>query len=182
VKALIVLLMCLALPLPLPVLAQDWKLDTAKSQVRFVIKQMNVPTEGGFRRFTAQASFDPTKPEAGRFRVDVDTASVDTGSAEGDDEVKRPAWFDAKNHPWATFIAKSVRRDAEGRYTAFGDLGIKGQNRALAASFTLTRQGNGWLAQGRFPLKRSSYGIGGGDWADVVADDLEVRFNLLLLP
>jgi len=180
VKALFVLLMCLALPLP--VSAQDWKLDPAKSQVRFVIKQMNVPTEGGFRRFTGQVSFDPAKPEAGRFRVDVDTASIDTGSAEGDDEVKRPAWFDAKKHPWATFIAKSVRRDAEGRYTAFGDLSIKGQSRALTAPFTLTRQGSGWQAQGRFPLKRGTYGIGGGDWAEVVADDLEVRFNLLLLP
>jgi polyisoprenoid-binding protein YceI len=168
--------------LPLSVLAQDWKVDAGKSQVRFAIKQMNVPTEGGFRRFTAQASFDPAKPEAGRFRVDVDTASIDTGSAEGDDEVKRPAWFDVKNHPWAIFIARSVRHDAEGRYTAFGDLSIKGQSRALAVPFTLTRQGNGWQAVGRFPLKRSAYGIGGGDWADVVADDLEVRFNLVLFP
>ena len=177
-KSLVVLLMCLALP----VSAQDWKLDAAKSQVRFVIKQMNVPTEGGFLRFTAQASFDPAKPEAGHFRVDVDTASIDSGSAEGDDEVKRPAWFDVKKHPKATFIAKSVRRDAEGRYTAFGDLSIKGQSRPLVAPFTLTRQGSAWLAQGRFPMKRTAYGIGGGDWADVVADDLEVRFNLILLP
>ena len=179
-KALIVLLMSLVLPLP--VSAQDWKLDAGKSQVRFVIKQMNVPTEGGFRRIVSQASFDPAKPETGHFRVDVDIASIDTGSAEGDDEAKRPAWFDAKNHPWATFIARTVRRDAEGRYTAFGDLSIKGQSRALAAPFTLARQGSGWLAQGRFSLKRSAYGIGGGDWGDVVADDLEVRFNLVLLP
>lgn len=177
-KTLFLLLMCLAVP----ALAQDWKLDAANSQVRFVIKQMNVPTEGAFRRVLARAGFDPAKPEAGRFRVDVDTSSIDTGSAEGDDEVKRPAWFDVKNHPWATFIAKNVRRDAEGRYTAFGDLHIKGRSLALAAPFTLTRQGTGWLAQGRFPLKRSAYGIGGGDWADVVADDMEVRFNLVFLP
>lgn len=172
----------LLLALALPAWGQDWKLDAGKSQVRFLIKQMNVPTEGGFRRFIAQASFDPAKPEAGRFRVDVDTASIDTGSVEGDDEVRRPAWFDAKRHPWATFIARSVRRDAEGRYTASGDLSIKGLNRALSAPFTLTRQGGGWLAQGHFPLKRSAYGIGGGDWADVVADDVDVRFSLLLLP
>lgn len=172
------ILLCLALPAA----AQDWKLDAGKSQVRFLIKQMNVPTEGGFRRVLARASFDPAKPEAGSFRVDVDIASIDTGSDEGNDEVKRPAWFDAKNHPWATFIARSVRRDAEGRYTAFGELSIKGQNRPLAAPFTLTRQGAGWLARGVFPLKRGAYGIGGGDWGDVVADDLEVRFNLVLLP
>ncbi len=177
-KTLFVLLVSLALPAA----AQDWKLDAGKSRIQFVIKQMNVPTEGSFRRFIAHASFDPAKPEAGRFRVDVDTASADTGSAEGDDEVRRPAWFDSKAHPWAIFSARNVRREADGRYTAIGDLDIKGQSRALAAPFTLTRQGNAWLAQGRFPLKRSTYGIGGGDWADVVADELEVRFNLLLLP
>jgi polyisoprenoid-binding protein YceI len=176
------ILLTLLLGLPLTVLAQDWKLDPGKSRIGFTIKQMNVASEGGFRRFIAQAAFDPAKPEAGHFRVDVDTASVDTGSAEGDDEVKRPAWFDSKAHPWATFIAKSVRRDGEGRYTASGELSIKGISRPLAAPFTLTRQGSGWLAAGRFPLKRASYGIGGGDWNDVVADDLEVRFNLLLLP
>lgn len=172
----------LLMALAVPVWAQDWKLDAANSHVLFVIKQMNVPSEGGFARVSAKASFDPAKPEAGRFRVDVDTNSIDTGSAEGNDEVKRPAWFDAKKYPWASFVAKRVQRDAEGRYTAFGDLSIKGQSRPLAAPFTLSRQGNGWLARGRFPLKRTAYGIGGGDWGDVVADDLEVRFSLLLLP
>lgn len=172
----------LLLLLAFPAAAQDWKLDAGKSQVRFLIKQMNVPTEGGFRRVLARANFDPAKPEAGSFRVDVDVASIDTGSTEGDDEVKRPAWFDAKKHPWATFIARNVRRDGEGRYTAFGDLGIKGQSRPLAAPFTLTRAGGGWQVLGRFPLKRGDYGIGGGDWGDVVADELEVRFNLTLLP
>lgn len=177
-KTWLTLLLCL----PLAALAQDWKLDPGRSRIGFTIKQMNVASEGGFRRFVAQAAFDPARPEAGHFRVDVDTASVDTGSAEGDDEVKRPSWFDAKVHPWATFIAKSVRRDGEGHFTASGELSIKGISRPLAAPFTLTRQGNGWVAAGRFPLQRSSYGIGGGDWNEVVADALEVRFNLVLVP
>lgn len=172
----------LLLILSVPAWAQEWKLDPVKSQVRFVIKQMNVPTEGGFHRFTMQASFDPGKPEAGRFRVDVDTASIDTGSPEGDDEVKRPAWFDVKKYPKASFVSKSLKREADGRYSVQGELGIKGVTRAFTTSVTLTRQGAGWLAQGRFPLKRGTWGIGGGEWGEVVADDLEVRFNLVLLP
>ena len=170
------------LVLATPTWAQDWKLDPAKSQVRFVIKQMNVPMEGGFKRFTVQAAFDPARPETGRFRVEVDTASIDSGTVEGDDEVKRPAWFDVKKHPKATFVSRSMKREADGRYSVQGDLSIKGITRPFATAASLTRQGTGWLAQGRFPLKRSTYGIGGGDWDDVVADDLEVRFNLVLIP
>ena len=168
--------------LALPAWAQDWSLDAGKSQVGFLIKQMNVPTVGGFKRFTSQVSFDPSSPEAGHFRVDVDTASIDTGSVEGDEEVRRPAWFDTAHHPRASFVARSVRRDAEGRYTASGELSIKGQSRALSVPFSLTRQGAGWQALGHFPLKRTAYGIGGGDWADVVANELDVRFKLVLLP
>jgi polyisoprenoid-binding protein YceI len=162
--------------------AQDWKLDPAHSQVRFVIKQMNVPTEGGFSRLTGHANFDPARPEAGQFQVDVETASIDTGSTEGDEEVQRPAWLDAKRFPYAHFVSKSLTREADGHYTARGDLAIKGIARPVAIPLRLSRQGAGWRAEGRLPLKRSTWGIGGGDWAEVVADDLEVRFNLALLP
>jgi len=167
----------------LPASAQDWKMDAGKSQLSFAIRQMNVPTEGGFKRFTARAVFDPARPEAGSFRIEVDLNSIDTGSDEGDSEVKRPAWFDTARHPKATFTSKSLRKEANGSYTTLGDMSIKGQTRPFASPFSLVRQaGGGWLAQGRFPLKRSDFGIGGGDWDEVVANEVEVRFKIVLLP
>jgi polyisoprenoid-binding protein YceI len=48
-----------------PAWAQDWKVDYGKSEIRFVIKQMNVPVEGGFKRFNVQAKFDAAKPSRG---------------------------------------------------------------------------------------------------------------------
>jgi polyisoprenoid-binding protein YceI len=176
------LLLLLALT-ALPASAQDWKIDAGKSQLGFAIRQMNVPTEGGFKRFVAKANFDPAKPETGSFRIEVDLNSIDTGSDEGDSEVKHPAWFDTARHPKATFTSKSVRKEANGSYTALGDMSIKGQTRPFAAPFSLLRQpGGGWLAQGQFPLKRSDFGIGGGDWDEVVANEANIRFKIILLP
>lgn len=167
----------------LPASAQTWKMDAANSQVGFVITQMNVPSEGGFKRFIAQAIFDPARPEAGRFQIEVDINSIDTGSDEGDSEVKQTAWFDATRHPRAKFVSKSVRKEANGSFTAFGEMTIKGQTRPFTAPFTLLRQpGGGFLAQGRFPLKRSDFGIGAGDWDEVVADAANIRFKIVLLP
>ena len=167
----------------LPVAAQDWKMDAGKSQINFAIRQMNVPTEGGFKRFATKAHFDPARPETGRFQIEVDINSIDTGSDEGDSEVKRPAWFDATRHPKATFVSTRLRKEANGSYTALGDLTIKGQTRAFAAPFSLVRQtGGGFLAQGRFPLKRSDFGIGAGDWDEVVANEADIRFKIILLP
>jgi polyisoprenoid-binding protein YceI len=169
----------------LPAAAQDWQVDYGKSQIGFVIKQMNVPVEGGFGRYNIRATFDPAKPEVGFFRVELDVASINTGSEEGDGEAKRPAWFDAARYPKASFVSKSIRRDAAGRFTVLGDLTIKGRTQPLLVPFLLTPQrGGGWLASGRATLKRSQFDIGGGEWADpsVVADDLEARFKILLNP
>jgi polyisoprenoid-binding protein YceI len=165
--------------------AQEWKVDYAKSQVGFVIKQMNVPVEGGFGRYTVKATFDAAKPELGVFQVDIDIASIDTGSEEGDGEARRPAWFDTARFPTARFLSNSIKREAAGRYTVSGDFTLKGRTRPLNVPVVLTPQrGGGWLVSGRATLKRSHFDIGGGEWADpsVVADDLEARFKLLLKP
>ena len=58
-----------------------------KSSLVFGFKQMNVGMEGRFKKFAAQMSFDPAKVASAKVSLDVDLASIDTGSAEGDDEV-----------------------------------------------------------------------------------------------
>jgi polyisoprenoid-binding protein YceI len=177
-----VLLLCLLFT-PLFSMAQDWRVDYGKSQVRFVIRQMNVPVEGGFSRFTTQASFDPAKVENALLRVDLDMASIDTGSPDGDDEARRPLWFDMARYPQASFVSKSVTKQADGRFVARGDLTIKGRSRVISVPFSLTRQAGGaWLAEGKLPVSRADFGIGGGDWNDVVADQAEARFRIWLMP
>jgi polyisoprenoid-binding protein YceI len=162
---------------------RDWQVDYPRSQIRFVIQQMNVPVEGGVNRFSASARFDPAKPESGVFRVELDMASVDTGTPDGDGEARRPLWFDVGRHPRATFVSRSVQKQAEGRYQATGDLTLKGRSKAVNVPFTLVRQaGEAWLAEGRLPISRADFGIGGGDWNDVVADRAEARFRIWLKP
>lgn len=171
--------------LAFPAWAQDWKVDHGRSEIRFVIKQMNVPVEGGFGRFSVQAVFDPSKPESGQFRVEIDVASIDTGSEEGNGEAKRPAWFDATRFPKALFVSKAIRRDGAGRFTMTGDMTVKGRTRTLSVPLVLMPQRTGgWLANGRFALKRGDFDIGGGEWADpaVVANEIDGRFKMMLIP
>ena len=67
-----------------PALAQ---VDAAKSSVVAVSKQMGVPVDGKFRKFDAQVSFDPKKPEAAKIAFSIDLASVSLGAAETEAEV-----------------------------------------------------------------------------------------------
>jgi polyisoprenoid-binding protein YceI len=46
--------------------------DLAKSSVIATTKQMNVPVDGKFKKFSAQLNFDPAKPAAGTASVSID--------------------------------------------------------------------------------------------------------------
>ncbi len=153
-----------------------------KSSVAFVSKQMNVPVEGNFRKFTAQIGFDPARPEAGHARVDIDVASIDAGGPEVNDEVRGKNWFDVGRYPAASFVSTGVKALGGGRFEAAGRMTIRGKTLDVHAPFTL-RQDHGLLViDGSFPIKRLDYGIGTGVWGDtsVVADEVQVKFHIVV--
>ncbi|HET9044955.1 MAG TPA: YceI family protein, partial [Burkholderiales bacterium] len=94
--------------------------DLAKSQISFGFRQENVPGEGTFRRFTAQVSFDPARPEATRANIEVDATSVDLGEAAWNSDMQGASWFDARQFPKATFVATGAKAVAGGRFEAPG--------------------------------------------------------------
>jgi polyisoprenoid-binding protein YceI len=171
------------LAVALPAAAQTpKKIDRAKSSIRFVSKQMNVPVEGQFKRFDATVAFDPAKPEATKADFEVDLGSIDMGSEEGETEAKRKPWLNVEAFPKATFVADSVKASGPGKFVATGKLTIKGASQPVTAPFTLTEAGGTRTVEGQFTLKRLAFKIGEGPWADTetVADDVLVRFKFVL--
>jgi polyisoprenoid-binding protein YceI len=150
-----------------------------KSSVNFSYKQMGVAMDGKFRKFNAQLNFDPAKADKATGRLDIELASIDTGSAEADQEVVGKAWFNAAAHPKASFVLQSLKPTGPNQYEATGQLTIKGQTRELRAPLKLMPPST--LA-GSFVLKRADFAIGEGMWAkfDVVANEITVNFNLNL--
>lgn len=155
-----------------------------KSEIRFVSKQMNVPVEGKFRKFTVQLSFDPAKPEAGTTRITIDLAGIDTGSAEADEEARTRGWFDTRNFPTANFVSTTVKPLGPNRYEVAGKLTIKGRSRDVTAPVSFRQDGANAVLEGGFVVKRLQFAIGEGPWSDVetVADDVQVRFKVTAAP
>jgi len=150
-----------------------------QSSVTFISKQMGVPVEGSFRKFSAHLAIDPARPEAGKARIDIDLAGIDTGNAEADAEVAGKAWFDTKNHPVASFVSTGVRQTGKGSYEALGKMTIKGRTLDVKAPFTLRQNAGTLVIGGLFPIRRLDYGIGSGIWGDpdTVADEVQIRFR-----
>lgn len=173
------LLLCLALPAS----AADFTvLRPQQSSIAFVSKQMGVPVDGSFRKFTAAFKVDPAKPEQGSARIGIDLASIDTGNDEANAEVAGKAWFDTKAYPTASFVSGQVRVLGKGRFEVLGDMTIKGKTLKVRAPFTLEQKAGALVVAGSFPLKRLDYGIGSGIWGDteVVADEVRLDFRFTL--
>jgi polyisoprenoid-binding protein YceI len=155
--------------------------DYARSEITFVSKQMNVPVQGRFRKFTAQIAFDPRKLASAKAEIAVDLASVDTGSAEADEEVGKKGWFNTSAFPTAKFSSSAVTQTGPDRYEARGKLSIKGIGQDVTAPFSAKRAGDAVTYEGAFTLKRLQFKIGEGVWSDTetVADEVQVKFRIV---
>jgi len=158
------------------------QLVPAESNIRFISKQMGVPVEGVFKRFTVQSQFDPKRPEASSVSLSVDLLSTEIGSADTEKELKKPGWFDSVRRPNATFASSAIKSVAPGKYEVDGQLSIKGVSQRVLVPVTLTQRGSVTYADGTFQIKRMDFKIGDGEWNDIsiVANEVIVKFRLAL--
>lgn len=152
-----------------------------KSAVSFAYKQMNVPLDGGFKRFGGRINFDPAKPALAKAEIDIELASIDTGSEEGNDEVAGKLWFNTKQFPVARFVSTSIKPLGNNRFEVAGKMSIKGRTLDTRTPVTFRQEGNLGVFEGSFVLKRGDYGIGEGMWADygTVANEVQIKFRLV---
>jgi polyisoprenoid-binding protein YceI len=158
------------------------KLLPANSEVGFVIKQMGVPVEGHFKKFDAQITLDPAKPETGKITFTIDIASATMGSPEPDAELPKTVWFNTAKFPQATFQSTSIKGLGGGKFEVTGKLAIKGNTHDAVVPVTLVQSGASTIATGVVGIKRLAFKIGENEWADtsMVADDVQVKFKLAL--
>lgn len=161
-------------------LAAAQAIDYSRSQVSVLSRQMNVPVEAPFKKFSAQISFDPNKPEASSARVEIDMNSFDIGDQDINDNVKDPNWFDTKQYPNARFVSSAVRALGGGKFEARGPLTIKGRTLDVVAPFVVKTNGADRIFEGAFPIRRLQYNVGDRHWRDttVVADEVLIKFRL----
>lgn len=167
-----------------PALAQTKPalLQTAGSEIAFTTRQMGVPVEGKFGKFSAQVVLDPKKPEAGTVAFSIDTGSARFGSAELDAEVPKPTWLNVPKFPQASFQSTAIKAAGAGRFEVAGKLTIKGTTQNVVVPVQVAQAGAASTATGSFVIKRLAFKVGDGDWTDtsLLADDVQVRFKLLL--
>jgi len=126
-------------------------------------------------------------PETGRISVSVALASADSDNADRDETLKGPEFFAVAAHPEARW--KSVAIEAEGdAWSADGELTLKAISLPQAIRFTLSPDGEDFLARGQFTMAgsaevdRQRFEVGTGEFSDpeFVRNRVDVAFEIRL--
>jgi polyisoprenoid-binding protein YceI len=179
--ALAVTLTAAALPL---VHAQNKpaQLVPTGSEISFTTRQMGVPVEGKFGKFSANISLDPKAPQTGNVGFSIDTGSARFGSAELDAEVPKATWLNVAKFPQASFQSNAIKATGPGKFEVTGKLNIKGSVRDVVVPVQLTQTAGNSTATGSFTIKRLEFKVGEAEWTDtsLLANDVNIKFKLQL--
>jgi len=81
---------------------------------------------GSFDRVSGTVSYDPERPEQAHAKVEIQTASVNTGNERRDEHLRSADFFEVETYPTMTFESTRVESAGDGQFRLIGDLTIRG--------------------------------------------------------
>lgn len=141
-----------------------WSVDHGASRLGFRAAMNGQSFDGVFKRWDAQIAFDPHDLKGSRAVVSVDLSSTVTGDPTRDEALPTEDWFAVKRFPKAVFASRSIVQTGPDRYTAVGDLTIRGVKRAATLPFTLHMDHGVARMEGAAGVDRIAFGVGQGQF------------------
>jgi len=113
--------------------ANNWNIDGTHSGVNFSVRHMVfAKVRGRFGKFGGSLDLDPADLAKSSVDIQIDAASIDTGTPDRDNHLRSPDFFDVAKYPQLTFKSKRVERKGDTEYKVTGDLTIRDITREVA--------------------------------------------------
>ena len=158
--------------------APVFKITPADSSIKFSVKA-SVAIDGTFDKWDAALTFTSTDPESGALDIEIQAASVDTGSGMKDSKLKGDDFFDVKDNPLITFKSRKIVQTGPNTYDVQGDFSIRGATKPQTLTLTVSGQGTGTgEIHGTMAFNRKDYGMTKGIPFVKIADTVEVTVDL----
>jgi polyisoprenoid-binding protein YceI len=118
--------------LPTLSIASTWQLDPDHSSIQFKVRHLMVSNvKGVFHKFNGLVDIDDHDPTRSKVTVTIDMASVDTGVAKRDEDLRSANFLDAVRYPVMTYVSRKIVRTGPERLRITGDLTIHGVTREV---------------------------------------------------
>ena len=118
----------------MPLAAQDaeWRIDSFHSAAYFSVRHLMISTvRGEFSGIKGTAHYDAKRPAAAVVEATIDCATLNTGVAKRDEQMKGPDFFDVQKYPAMKFSAKRVQTAGPHKLKVTGDLTINAITRQV---------------------------------------------------
>jgi polyisoprenoid-binding protein YceI len=139
----------------------------------------SVPIEGSFDQWTASLTFTSPQVTTAAFDVEIQAASVDTGSGLKNSKLKSADFFDVDNNPLITFKSTKVVQTGPDTFELDGNFTIRGVTKAEKLALTVSGRGTGTgYINGTMAFDRKDYGMNSGIPFIKIADRVEVTVSL----
>lgn len=164
---------------------QKWVVDPESSSIDFTFVQYGKEISGGFENWSAEIYFDSEALGQSRVKVQIDISSIDTGSADRNEQARGQEWFAVAEYPQAVFESRSFSEIETNRFAVDGTLTLRGVEKDVSFPFSLeiSKDGDGSrsaLMEAELDLKRLAFGVGQNQWesTDAIGNDVTVSINV----
>jgi polyisoprenoid-binding protein YceI len=139
----------------------------------------SVAIKGTFNQWSATLTFTSPDVTTGVLDVEIQAASVDTGSGLKNSKLKGGDFFDVDNNPLITFKTTKLVQTSPNTFELDGNFTIRGVTKAEKLTLTLSGKGTGsGTISGTMAFDRKDYGMNSGIPFIKIADRVEVTVSL----
>jgi polyisoprenoid-binding protein YceI len=155
-----------------------FEISQTGSTIQFAVKA-SIAIAGTFDKWNATLTFKSPDVTTAALDVEIQAASVDTGSGLKDSKLKSTDFFDVENNPLITFKSTKVVQTGGNTFELDGNFTIRGVTKPEKLTLTVSGRGTGSGAiRGTMAFDRKDYGMNSGIPFIRIADRVEVTVDL----
>lgn len=146
-------------------------------------KKPGDPVQVQFEKFkVVSATFDAKKIEGGKATIEIDAASLKSGSDKRDEHLKTADFIDTSKFATITVDIDKVKKKAGKTYTAEATVKFRDVTKSYPVTFEVVDAKDDWIkVKGDAKFSRHDFNLGGKDLKITpVAPDLHLKLALTL--
>ncbi|MGB2625693.1 MAG: YceI family protein [Candidatus Acidiferrum sp.] len=158
--------------------APVFELEPVGSTINFHVKA-STTLSGKFDKWKATLTFASPDETTAALDIEIEAASVDTGSGIKNSKLKSKDFFDVEANPVISFKSTKVVKTGHNTYEVDGDFTIRGVSNPEKLKLTVSGKGGGTgEITGTMVFNRKDYGMNKGIPFIKIADHVDVSFHL----
>ena len=171
-----------------PAHAGRFEFDQRRTEVRFVYKMAYATQRGRFTKVSGTLDYDDAAPEKAKISASIAAASLTTGEALVDNELKGAAFFNVVASPVIAFKSLAVRLSSATVADVSGEITDNGITKPVTLNVSLEPHvdpalkhdvgARKFLATTR--IQRSAFNM--TDYQSMVDDDIDIEIDAIVRP